>query len=557
VSVVHLRQIKNTIQREYVPNIDVADLQGRGQAEADSATLSRGVAALALSERLGIEPSTASTAVTDGFGDNGIDAIGIDHDRSLVVVVQSKWFSDGRGSPGVADVRALVQGFRDLTDAKFDRFNTKVRAKETDLTAALDDTDIRFELVLAHTGTDPLSEPAKRVFDDLLGQINDPSEIASVQILDQGSLHAFVRRGAVGQPPDLDVTLHDWGRTADPYDAVYGQVAAAEVGEWWAQHSRVLFGENLRMFLPDSSVNEAIIQTLLERPEHFWYFNNGITVLCQRISRATRGGTERRAGRFTFERASVVNGAQTVGSIGSAMVRGDGALAGAFVHVRFISLEDVPEGFAAEVTRSTNTQNRILPRDFVSLDPQQERLRTELRLDGKIYAIKSGEPDPAADAGCTVLEATVALACAQSVDLAVLAKREVGRLWDDVTRAPYTDLFRADTSATRLWRAVEVLRAVEAELTTQRHTLDGRDRLMAVHGNRLITALVVARLDPRALADPGYDFGPVLSTVAGLTRAVFASVRDFVAANYPANYPASIFKNATKCRDIAANLPLA
>jgi hypothetical protein len=308
------------------------------------------------------------------------------------------------------------------------------------------------------------------------------------------------------------------------------------------------------MFLPDSMVNEAIVQTLLDHPEHFWYFNNGITVLCQRISQAARGSTDRRSGTFDIERASVVNGAQTVGAIGAAAARADPGLGEASVTVRFISLEGAPESLASDITRATNTQNRVLPRDFVALDPEQERLRTDLRLDGKTYAIKSGEPDPAPEVGCTVLDATVGLACATSIDLAVQAKRELGRLWEDVTRPPYTDLFSPATTATRLWRSVEVMRRVETELLGRRAALEGRDRLTTVHGNRLITSLVFERLGPDALNDPRIDLVVTLARVPDLTAALLRQVAAIVTADYPQNYPASIFKNATKCRDIAVKV---
>lgn len=554
MSTIHLRQIRNKLDQDYAPGIDVSDLDGKPAADVEVATLSRALAALAVSERLGQDAATAGSSVTDGFNDNGIDAIGVDADAGVVVVVQAKWVGNGRGSPALGDLQKFANGFRDLTNAQFHRFNDRVRSREAEITAALDNTDVRFELVIAHTGTGPLSDHARRVFDDLLSQINDVSELASLTVLSQAELHEFVRRGATGQPPDLDVTLHEWGRIDHPYDAVYGQVSVAEVATWWSNHSRVLFGENLRMFLPDSMVNEAIIQTLIDLPDHFWYFNNGVTVLCQRIAQAPRGSTDRRSGHFLFERASVVNGAQTVGAIGSASLRLEQGLGDAYVNVRFISLEGVPGGFASDVTRATNTQNRVLPRDFVALDSEQERLRTDLQLDGKTYAIKSGEPDPPPDAGCTVLEATVALACAHSVELAVQAKREIGRLWEDVRRAPYTDLFSATTTATRLWRTVEVLRAVEAELGIQRRGLDGRDRLTAVHGNRLIASLVFARIEPAALNDPSANFDVTLATIGTITREHLDSVRAIVSFDYVQNYPASIFKNASKCREIASKI---
>src|SRR5207249_3032573 len=113
-------------------------------------------------------------------------------------------------------------------------------------------------------------------------------------------------------------------------------------------------------------------------------------------------------------------------------------VARARVQIRFISLDDCPEDFATSVTRYTNTQNRIERRDFVALDVQQERIRTELQIEGIEYVYKSGDICPPTRTGFDLTEATVALACSQAdIALAVQAKREIGKLWEDLEKAPY------------------------------------------------------------------------------------------------------------------------
>jgi len=394
------------------------------------------------------------------------------------------------------------------------------------------------------------------VIDDLLTEINDVSEIVSFHHLGQSQLHGLVKQGISGKAPDLEVTVHDWGMTQDPFRAFYGQVDAAEIAEWWDEHGATLFDRNLRKFIHDSSVNAAISTTLLTDPSKFWYFNNGITVLCARIEKAPAGGASRKSGKFAFEGATVVNGAQTVGSIGQAADVDASKVADARVHVRFISLEHCPPDFATDVTRATNTQNRVERRDFVALDQEQERLRTDLQLDeGKTYAIKTGEPDPRRSQGCTVVDATIALACAYSPDLAVQAKREIGRLWEDVTKPPYKLLFNGGVTATRLWRAVESLRAVDDALRKEQKQLDGRDRSVAIHGNRLIAHAVFGALPDKSLDDPSADFAAIKATVPDLTGRALAEVQTIVERDYPANYLAALFKNRSRCRELVDKLP--
>src|SRR5262249_19629420 len=153
-----------------------------------------------------------------------------------------------------------------------------------------------------------------------------------------------------------------------------------------------LFATNLRSTLPNTGVNDGIIDTIRSRPQYFWYFNNGVTVLCTKVAKAPAGGTDRRLGHFTFTGAQVVNGAQTVGSIAGALATTENAAADGTapvpvnvpgrVMVRFIELEGTEEGFGAEVTRWTNTQNRVGGREFLALDPEQVRLANEFALDG-------------------------------------------------------------------------------------------------------------------------------------------------------------------------------
>jgi len=245
---------------------------------------------------------------------------------------------------------------------------------------------------------------------------------------------------------------------------------------------------------------------------------------------------------------SIVNGAQTVGAIGHALAdrdEGSDDSADARVLVRLISLENCPPEFGAAVTRATNTQNRIVSRDFVALDEQQERLRIELRIEGRAYALKTGDPDPAPEDGCSVVEATVALGCADSdPQTAVQVKREIGRIWEDTESPLYRRLFNSGTTSTQLWRCVQVMRVVDAEIRRMQGTEEGRRRQVAVHGNRLILHVVFA-----VLADSSSEEGePDPEYLCQQARASFEAFCQKIDSDYQGNYLASLFKNQTKCR---------
>lgn len=383
--------------------------------------------------------------------------------------------------------------------------------------------------------------------------MNDVSDLARCRFLDQADLHGMVSGDIEGDQIDLELALFEWGRVGEPYDAVYGHVAASDIAAWWSAHGNRLLSKNIRKFIGDSDVNQAITDSVSANPSTFWYFNNGITALCDSIEKKPIGGQDRALGQFVCSNVSVVNGAQTVGSIGAAFTKNGPQDSDARVFVRVISLSDAPEGFPTEVTRATNTQSRIMGRDFAALDPQQERLRIEMQIDGRVYALKTGESEPEGDEGCSLTEATVALACASSEpQYAVQAKREIGRFWDDTDSSLYRAIFNPSVTSVRVWRSVLVMREVEARLRELRRSLDPRPRQAAIHGNRLLLHIVLRSIGDASLDDPAETFEIADLAIPARIKVTLDQMVAKINADFAGNYLASLFKNLEKCRVVSS-----
>lgn len=164
-----------------------------------------------------------------------------------------------------------------------------------------------------------------------------------------------------------------------------------------------------------------------------------------------------------------------------------------------------------------------------------------------------GEQPPQGDSGCTLDEASVALACkASDTALAVQAKREVGMLYEDITKAPYIVIFNRGTTARSLWWAVMVLRLVEAELKSEQQVRTGKEQLIAIHGNRFVLHLVFQKLvvEPSEQTEAALDAVEVASLTHGMLDATVENVLQF----YPTAYPANLFKNASRCRDLSKKI---
>jgi hypothetical protein len=557
MSELHVRQIRAYLERTFRPLINLDDVAERPEDQQASVLLTRALAAFAIAYIAKVEPNDAAQAVTDGWEDNGVDAVYYDRTEKTLYIVQSKWRYDGSGSVDRGEIQKFIKGFRDLLNARWARFNEKISSRSTELDAILDDAATRIVLLVTYTGQEALSEHVSLDLAEVVNEINDPTELVSVHVFRQSDIYAAVAQGLDGAPINVDVALYDWGQAREPYTGFYGQVSASDVAEWFSVHQSRLFSPNIRMFLGLTEVNEIIVETLLHAPQHFWYFNNGITVLCRTIQKKPIGGNTRETGYFECHDLRVVNGAQTVGAISQANAKAPDSVARARVALRLIALENCPPDFDKSVTRYTNTQNRIDRRDFVALDLEQERIRGELQLEGVSYIFKSGETQLSAAIGFDLVEATVARACLQQdVGYAVQAKREIGKLWDDIDKAPYKVLFNPTVSGPGLWRAVQIMRQIDVSLQAVRAEAEGRERLLAVHGNRFIAHLVIARMpkgmvgDHRPLSD--LEGAQIRVSARRTLQAVFKKINEL----YPDAYLGSLFKNAAKCQGLKDNVEL-
>lgn len=552
MSELHIRQIRAALEKTFGAIIDLDDTARLSPEDKTSALLTRSVAALALAHLAGIDPEDAAAAVVDGYGDNGIDAIYYHPTERVLYLVQSKWKYDGTGSVERGDVQKFIKGLKDLVNARWDRFPNKVQQRKTTLEQALNDASMRIALVLAYSGQSSLSVEVQQDLKDAVEELNDPTDLVSYQVLRQADLHSIISKGLGGAPINIDVQLYEWGQAREPFHGFYGQVAASDVAQWLAANHNRLFAPNLRVFLGATNVNASMVQTLVNAPGHFWYFNNGVTALCRRITKKPIGGNTHETGTFECEDLRVVNGAQTVGAIADAASKSPENVSKARVWLRLISLESCPDGFGKEITRFNNSQNRIERRDFVALDPEQERLAAELALEGIDYLFKSGETlaDPAQ--GMDLAEATVARACQNSdITYTVNAKAEIGRLWEDIERAPYKVLFNSSVTGPNVWRLVQVMRRVDKVLQKLKKDPDGRRRLLAVHGNRFILHVVYRRLDPTVFTgSTALD----LAAVASEASTSFDDVLSAVNTHYPEAYLANLFKNVEKCRTVAKDV---
>ncbi len=545
MSQLHVNQIETKVRDLYQTDYWRSELP-------DVHNLSRVLGLYALSLELGvpIEDSQDHFEITDGADDRGLDAVGIDRSANVVVLVQSKWRQDGSGSLDLAGVLKFVDGVRSLIG--MEASTALPNASEEMRTAVMDllrTPGARIRLVTVSTGSGPLPANVEEPIAELLAQLNDvdvPEPLASHVHMDQAVL--FSALTVTHRPSiELELQIREWGKASNPLNLYYGYVNASEVPLWFITHGADLFAENVRLVLPRSDINQGILTTIEEDPEHFGYFNNGITLLAERVEISPSGVINRDTAYFKLHGASVVNGAQTVSSLAKVMgTLYESNLHRAFVMIRVVEVPPSEEHLGRSITRFTNTQNQIAFQDFAFLDEEQHRLARELRVLGYEYLLRSGEPRPTDPAlAFDARDAAVALACCQNeLSYTVTAKSKVSLLF---TSNAYRALFNPSTDALVLLRSVLLSRVVDGELKTIEGSTSGIRSGIAAHAGPVITYVIIQELGLDFIQDPGSDFDQALSDVPMRTTAIMALiVREFPTNSYPGN----VFKNLARCEEI-------
>lgn len=558
MSIIHLNHIAARLDEMFGGKIDSSDCVI--QRDKNSAHFyTRALAAFAVVYTGSATIEDAVLSITDGHDDEGVDAIYYSETDHKLVLVQSKWNSDGCGEPSNADVRKFVSGCTKLINCKFENLNAKIKAKREVITRALRNAGARYEIVLVYSGSSTLSAPSKNDLEELRNELNDVTGVVGLRVINQAGLYGFLTASVDGHPIDIELAVKHWGLIDSPHRAFYGQVDGFQIASLFAQHGERLFSKNIRGILGSTEVNNEIRDTLSTNPDLFWFYNNGITLIATKFEKAMIGGASKDLGIFKCYGASVVNGAQTVSSIGRFGLDQLPGLDKVTVQVRIISTELNGENLANAVTRANNKQNRIESRDFVSQDPDQQRLRKELAVAGYSYEIVRRESPIIIDSSIDLIEATIALACASRMpSIFVQLKREIGRFWDDLSGGIYRKIFPSNLSSHYLLRCVLVQRLIDqcSEKAEQSAKENGQDFGFLIHGNRMISALCFNCLNVSSLHDPRFDFESFIESdlIAKAFQKVVCELLielkqdEFAKSNY-----AGLFKNHSKCELIFSN----
>lgn len=550
-------RIQAKIDELFKELVDLSDV--KNPDEKVNKFYSRSLAALAIVMQCGVEYDIAAQSITDGYHDLGIDAVYNDTAQKKLILVQSKWRKDGLGSISQEEASTFTEGVARVINFDLTGCNAKLSAKQSEITDALRDMNYQIEIVYCHTGNQGMNEYASRALNSLLNQVNedDSTELLTFTEIKLQDIYEYLANGQINESIVLnDVLISNWGSVDAPFKAYYGTIQVSAVGEWYNQYGNQLFAKNIRYYKGSTEVNQGIKEVLKTQPEKFFYYNNGIKLLCKKITKKLPYSTGNNVGLFALEGVSLVNGAQTTGVIGAVCLENPELIESAKVFVQMIDLGDAENDQAVQITKLSNTQNRIDSKDFVALDPQQDRLRMELNLAGIQYLYKSGSKldDPVHQ--ISLDEAIVSQACTlDDLSIVALVKRNIGALTENIDRPPYKLLFNGATNSFAMYNGVQVLRSVDFYIKQNEPTETGRKRLVLIHGNRFLLHLLLQKVKIIDGYDTTYLDNAVIDEIVQTNfNELWNNIFSVMQAKYPETYPAHIFKNVGRLKELVTLL---
>jgi len=344
----------------------------------------------------------AVKALCGGGGDKDVDAILIDPETKNVFVVQGKYRERLNGKN---ENRNAVTGFANLalamsgdgkTFSEFcDDLSPEVQSRLSKARKRiLEGYNLQlYYLTTGRCGKELVKE-AERI-------VRAADCNASFQVFDGRQVLLLLDdylAGVAPPVPSLDLEMesgngvevkgifHRYDTKTDIESWVFSMTSRG-VAELFEHSGNRLFARNIRGFLGSTEINRGMESTLKNEPEYFWYYNNGIAIICDDAQEMSSHGKHI----LRVKNPQVINGQQTTRILSKLAA----STSKASVTVKIIRVtrngsgdSDRFDKLVSRIVQATNWQNAIRASDLVSNDRRQIEIERQFRKLGYWYIRK-------------------------------------------------------------------------------------------------------------------------------------------------------------------------
>jgi hypothetical protein len=353
-------------------------------------------------------------SLVGGTKDKSLDAIHIDEAARKVFIVQGKYRQKPNGG---GEKRSDVLAFADLArsfgdDQAFSDYrrglSVAAAGKAEEARKRIKGRSYRVQLYFVTTGKCSLAlgkeadsmvrrlsgdvdidiidgKRVLRLLSDYLDGVAPPVPLLEIE-LESGQ---GVSLSGVLQRFDQQTRIESW----------VVPVSVEQIARMYEGAGIRLFARNVRGFLGDTQINRNMKETLDKEPEFFWYYNNGVTIVCDAAEQVSRGGNKV----LRLVNPQIINGQQTTRTLHECANKSTKAT----VLVRVISVpretdQDALrfENLVSRIVAATNWQNAIRASDLMANDRRQVELERNLRkIDYQYLRKRQSKGEARRDAG--------------------------------------------------------------------------------------------------------------------------------------------------------------
>jgi AIPR protein len=346
----------------------------------------------------------AISALCGGSRDKDVDAVLIDDSSRCVFIVQGKYrnklMRHGEKRPDVmsfANLAAALSGDEEQYTILSKKISPDVQDRLTKAREKILKFNYELQLFYVTTGkaSTSLKEEARKSTRTIKECNADFELIDGHRIL---ALLDYYLRDVAPPVASMDLEMesgngvevrgifHRYDSKMDIESWVFS-MTGHEVAKMYEEAGPRLFALNIRGYQGDTDINEGMEETLEQSPEYFWYYNNGLTIVCEKAEKITSHGRDI----LRVSSPQVINGQQTTRTLAKMMAYNSKAS----VTVRVIRVPHTMETnsdhfdtLVSQIVKSTNWQNYIVPSDLIANDRRQIEINRQFRNLGYWYVRK-------------------------------------------------------------------------------------------------------------------------------------------------------------------------
>lgn len=326
--------------------------------------------------------------LTDGANDGGIDAIFNDpnSEDNDVIIMQSKYYNKSRLKINdiIMELHKIKNTLNSFKEEKFASFNKNlVMAYKNSINQKNEIGTIRICFFTTYQGRtkedrDNIIKEARELFRDFDIDIDIyfKKDIENqIELCENGKL--FIE--------DDNLIIDEENNYLKYKNSVIVNISAKSLQDLYYRKGNNLLGMNLRYYVRQKIVDNAIENTIKNEPQNFWYKNNGIIIVCENYNIENNV--------LKLKNFSIINGGQTTTRIGKIDIEEDFYLQCKVIVYQGCNIQEKSK-FVYDIAEASNAQKPIKKADLKANAPEQLLLKENLAKVGVYYITKRGEVVP-------------------------------------------------------------------------------------------------------------------------------------------------------------------